>query len=45
MTNKAKILATLIAAGLCGWLMYLTQGAHGIGWFIIALMFIWSNGV
>lgn len=36
-----KTIATLIAACICGYMMYLTKGEGGIGWFIVALMFIW----
>lgn len=36
-----KLLATLISALVCTYLMYTTKGEHGIGWFIISLMFIW----
>ena len=33
--------ATLVSAGICGLLLYWTHGEHGIGWFIVSLLFIW----
>ena len=36
-----KGIATLASAGICGLMLYLTHGEHGIGWFIISLMFFW----
>lgn len=36
-----KGIATLGAAGVCGIMLWQTKGEHGVGWFIIALMFIW----
>ena len=34
-------LATIASAIICGTLIIVTNGEHGIGWFIISLMFIW----
>ena len=39
--NIHKALATAACAALCAYLMYLTKGEHGIGWFIVTLFFIW----
>ena len=36
-----KALATVIAGLVCGLLIIETGGAHGIGWFIVALLIIW----
>lgn len=36
-----KGLATIGAALICSVSLYMTNGEHGIGWFIIALIFIW----
>lgn len=38
----SKVIATLISAGICSYLMYWTKGQHGIGWFIFSLLFIWN---
>lgn len=40
-----KALATLVAGLVCGYLMFLTQGAHGIGWFLFSLIVIWEVDV
>lgn len=37
----AKVIATAISGAMCGYLMYLTKGDHGIGWFILSLFVIW----
>ncbi|MBB5351089.1 hypothetical protein HNR46_001323 [Haloferula luteola] len=39
--STAKALATLAAAVVCGLLILVTNGEHGIGWFIMALVLIW----
>lgn len=36
-----KALATFAAAIPCTYMLHLTKGEHGIGWFIVALLFIW----
>jgi hypothetical protein len=36
-----KGLATIAAAAICGVMLWLTDGEHGIGWFIVALIIIW----
>jgi hypothetical protein len=36
-----KALATCVSALICTYLLQLTNGEHGIGWFIVSLMFIW----
>lgn len=41
MNNFGKGLATVAAAGLCAYCMYVTKSATGIGWFIVAVLFIW----
>jgi uncharacterized membrane protein YccC len=42
MTKETqRILGTLIAAVVCGLLMWLTKGEHGIGWFIFAMIIMW----
>lgn len=37
-----KGIATLALAGICGYLLYLTGGQHGIGWFCFGLFLIWG---
>lgn len=37
----AKAMGTVASAAVCGYLMRLTNGEHGIGWFIVALLIIW----
>jgi hypothetical protein len=39
--HTAKAIATLGAAGICGYLEYITHGYSGIGWFLFALYVIW----
>lgn len=39
---KYKALATVASALLCGFLIYVTKGKHGAGWFILSLIFIWG---
>jgi hypothetical protein len=41
MNNIGKGLASIALGCLCGFMMYFTQGAHGIGWFIGGLFVIW----
>lgn len=41
VTIKDKWIATAISAVMCGYLMYLTHGESGIGWFILCLIIIW----
>ena len=41
VSTLGKGLATVAAAMLCYELLVLTNGAHGIGWFILSLVFIW----
>jgi hypothetical protein len=41
MVDINKGLATIGSAIICGVLIYVTKGAHGIGWFIVSLLFIW----
>lgn len=40
-TYIGKGLGTIGSALICGYLMYLTKGEHGIGWFIASLVLIW----
>ena len=37
----AKAITTLAAAVPCTAMVMMTKGEHGIGWFIVALLFIW----
>lgn len=37
----SKCVATLAAAAVCITLLILTDGRHGVGWFIFALILIW----
>lgn len=37
----AKAIGTIASACVCGYLMYMTKGEHGIGWFIVSLVIIW----
>jgi hypothetical protein len=37
----ARALATFASALICGFLMLLTEGKRGIGWFIFSLFIIW----
>lgn len=30
-------IAVVSAAIICGYLLYLTQGKHGVGWFVVCL--------
>jgi hypothetical protein len=41
-SNIGKGLASIAAAVVCSVLLWLTHGEHGIGWFILALLFIWQ---
>jgi len=41
MQYIGKGMATIAAAGVCGVMMWLTGGEHGIGWFIFACFIIW----
>jgi hypothetical protein len=41
-THIGKGLASIAAAAICGFALYLTHGEHGIGWFIVALFVIWQ---
>lgn len=34
-------IGTVASAGICSYLLYLTHGEHGIGWFILSLIFLW----
>ena len=34
-------LATIGSAIVCGTMLVMTHGEHGIGWFILSLFFIW----
>lgn len=41
MNRIGQGLATVGAALICGYLIYVTDGESGIGWFAIALLCIW----
>jgi hypothetical protein len=41
LDNGCRLFATLISALICGYMMYLTNGVHGIGWFVFSLFPIW----
>lgn len=41
MNYLGKGIATVGAAGVCGVMLWKTNGEHGIGWFIVALLIIW----
>ena len=36
-----KGIATFASAGACSYLLYLTNGESGIGWFVLSLLIIW----
>ena len=36
-----KAVATVASAGVCGYLMHISNGETGIGWFIFSLLIIW----
>jgi len=36
-----KALATFASACVCGYLIHISNGETGIGWFIVSLLFIW----
>ena len=40
--NVGQGLATLVSALICGYLLHVTNGDHGIGWFLVSLSFIWG---
>lgn len=42
MEYIGKCLATIASAMICSYLLYLSKGEHGIGWFIVSLLFIWN---
>jgi hypothetical protein len=42
MNNISRGMATIASAIICGFLIYTTNGEHGIGWFIVSLLFIWG---
>ena len=35
-----KAICVVASAGICSFLLYLTHGEHGIGWFILSLFFL-----
>lgn len=47
MKNNSKYIAKGIASvavcALGAYMLYLTNGVHGIGWSIIGLFFIWAS--
>jgi hypothetical protein len=44
MKNKiGKGLASIAAAAICGLMLYMTNGVHGIGWFLVCLFVIWQS--
>jgi hypothetical protein len=36
-----KGLATIASGCICGYLLFISKGEHGIGWFILSLFLIW----
>lgn len=36
-----RALATFAVCGMGGWCMYITDGATGVGWAILGVLFIW----
>lgn len=42
MSRNGRWVATGVSAALCAYLMYLTKGESGIGWFVLCLLFIWG---
>jgi hypothetical protein len=41
MDNLGKGLASVTLGLLCGIMLYLTHGEHGMGWFIGGLFILW----
>jgi hypothetical protein len=41
MLTRNKGMATFASALICAYLLHISHGAHGIGWFIAAVIFIW----
>ena len=37
----AQAIATTASAALCALVAWKTEGASGVGWFIVSLLFIW----
>lgn len=38
-----RAIATVTSALLCGYLLRLTNGKQGIGWFLFSLFLIWAG--
>lgn len=43
-SNAARLGLTAISAAVCGYWMYHTKGASGVGWFVFSLFLIWNDG-